>query len=122
MSQTDAKSFIDLLIKDEAFRRQLLNELRDDDTDPKRLCELGGRQGLSFNESELGNAWKESQSTDQRALSDSDLGGVTGGTASLSELDGVTGETASLKSLPKLLEAAVKGKVFKKVEIHGTAT
>ena len=26
------------------------------------------------------------------------------------------------KALPKLLEAAVKGKVFKKVEIHGTAT
>src|SRR5262245_40747378 len=26
------------------------------------------------------------------------------------------------KGLPKLLEAAVKGKVFKKVEIHGTAT
>ena len=25
------------------------------------------------------------------------------------------------KALPKLLEAAVKGKVFKKVEIHGTA-
>lgn len=26
------------------------------------------------------------------------------------------------KALPKLMEAAVKGKVFKKVEIHGTAT
>ena len=26
------------------------------------------------------------------------------------------------KATPKLLEAAVKGKVFKKVEIHGTAT
>ena len=26
------------------------------------------------------------------------------------------------KALPKLLEAAVKGQVFKKVEIHGTAT
>jgi hypothetical protein len=25
------------------------------------------------------------------------------------------------KSVPKLLEAAIKGKVFKKVEIHGTA-
>lgn len=25
------------------------------------------------------------------------------------------------KALPKLLEAAVKGKVFKSVEIHGTA-
>jgi hypothetical protein len=25
------------------------------------------------------------------------------------------------KALPKLLEGAVKGKVFKKVEIHGTA-
>ena len=106
MSQTDAKSFIDLLIKNEAFRRQLLSELRDDDRDPKRLCELGGRQGLSFTESELGNAWNESQSTDQRALSDSELAGVTGGT----------------KELPKLLEAAIKGKVFKKVEIHGTAT
>ena len=26
------------------------------------------------------------------------------------------------KALPKLLEAAVKGQVFKKVEIHGSAT
>lgn len=26
------------------------------------------------------------------------------------------------KATPKLLEAAIKGKVFKKVEIHGTAT
>jgi type VI protein secretion system component Hcp len=33
------------------------------------------------------------------------------------ELDAVTGG----KATPKLLEAACKGKVFKKVEIHGTA-
>ena len=30
--------------------------------------------------------------------------------------------TGGTKALPKLMEAAVKGKVFKKVEIHGTAT
>jgi bacteriocin-like protein len=33
------------------------------------------------------------------------------------ELNAVTGGRAT----PKLLEAAVKGKVFKSVEIHGTA-
>ena len=42
------------------------------------------------------------------------------------KFDGVDGSALHKdhtdKSLPKLLEAAVKGKVFKKVEIHGTAT
>ena len=37
-------------------------------------------------------------------------------------LDDVSLGIITDKALPKLLEAAVKGKVFKKVEIHGTAT
>lgn len=37
-------------------------------------------------------------------------------------LDDITIGIMTDKALPKLLEAAVKGKVFKKVEIHGTAT
>jgi hypothetical protein len=38
------------------------------------------------------------------------------GTLADSELDAVTGG----KAMPKLLETAVKGHVFKQVEIHGT--
>jgi type VI secretion system Hcp family effector len=37
-------------------------------------------------------------------------------------LDDISLGIVTDKSLPKLLEAAVKGQVFKKVEIHGTAT
>ncbi len=37
-------------------------------------------------------------------------------------LEDITMGIITDKALPKLLEAAVKGKVFKKVEIHGTAT
>ena len=37
-------------------------------------------------------------------------------------LDDISMGIMTDKALPKLLEAAVKGKVFKKVEIHGTAT
>ena len=106
MSQTDAKSFVDLLIKDEAFRRQLLSELRsDDDRTSQRLCQLGGRQGLSFTKSELVDAWKESQGTDQRALSDIELEKVTGGTASLSRLS-------------TLMKAACKGEHIPEITIE----
>ena len=34
---------------------------------------------------------------------------------------GVMGGEEEKKATPKLLEAAIKGKVFKTVEIHGTA-
>jgi type VI protein secretion system component Hcp len=37
------------------------------------------------------------------------------------ELDAVTGGKLIDTATPKLLEAALKGHVFKKVEIHGTA-
>ena len=123
MSQVDAKSFLERVTKNEAFRREVMSKLQEGaERNPQQLIQLGAQHGLTFTETELVDAWEESQSTDQRALSDSELDGVAGGTLSDSGLDGVTGETASLKSLPKLLEAAVKGKVFKKVEIHGTAT
>jgi predicted ribosomally synthesized peptide with nif11-like leader len=124
MSQVDAKSFLERVTKNEAFRREVMSKLQEgaEGTPQQLLIHLGAQHGLTFTETELVDAWEESQSTDQRVLSDSELDGVAGGTLSDSQLDGVTGETASLKSLPKLLEAAVKGKVFKKVEIHGTAT
>jgi predicted ribosomally synthesized peptide with nif11-like leader len=124
MSQVDAKSFLERVTKNEAFRREVMSKLQEgaERTPQQQLIHLGAQHGLTFTETELVDAWEESQSTDQRALSDSELDGVAGGTLSDSGFDGVTGETASLKSLPKLLEAAVKGKVFKKVEIHGTAT
>ena len=85
MSRTHAKSFVDLLIKNESLRQQVLTELPDDDRTLQRLCQLGGLQGLSFTESEFVDAWKESQSTDQTAISDAELDGVTGGTTSLSK-------------------------------------
>jgi hypothetical protein len=104
MSQTDAKSFVDLLIKDEAFRRQLLSELRgDDDRTPQRLCQLGGDRGLSFTESELVDAWKKSQSTDQRALSDAELAEVTGGAASLSRLSNLMKAACKGEHLPEIV-------------------
>ncbi len=37
------------------------------------------------------------------------------------ELDVVTGGKLIDTATPKLFEAAIKGQVFKKVEIHGTA-
>ena len=107
MSQVDAKSFLERVTKDEAFRREVMSKLQEDaERTPQQLIHLGAQHGLTFTETELVDAWEESQSTDQRALSDSELDGVTGGT----------------KALPKLMEAAIKGKVFKQVEIHGTAT
>ena len=106
MSQVDAKSFLERVTKNEAFRREVMSKLQEGaERNPQQLIQLGAQHGLTFTETELVDAWEESQSTDQRALSDSELDGVTGG-----------------KSLPRLLEAAIKGKVFKKVEIHGTAT
>jgi predicted ribosomally synthesized peptide with nif11-like leader len=107
MSQVDAKSFLERVTRDPGLRQAAVTELEGKtESTPQRLIELGAQHGLTFTETELVDAWKEFQSTDQRALSDSELDGVTGGT----------------KALPKLLEAAIKGKVFKKVEIHGTAT
>ena len=49
-----------------------------------------------------------SKSDDHRELTDIELDAVTGGKL----IDAAT---------PKLYEAALKGKVFTKVEIHGTA-
>jgi hypothetical protein len=102
MSQVDAKSFLERFTKNDAFRREVTSKLQEGaERTPQQLIQLGAQHGLTFTETEIVDAWEESQSTDQRALSDSELDGVIGG---------------------KLLEAAVKGKVFKKVEIHGTAT
>lgn len=51
-------------------------------------------------------------------------GGATGSgrVGGKMHLDDISMGIQTDKSLPKLLEAAVKGKVFTKVEIHGTAT
>ena len=89
MSQADAKSFLERVTKNEAVRRDVMSKLQESaESTPQQLIQLGAQHGLTFTETELADAWKESQSTDQRALSDSELDGVTGGT---SELDGVTG-------------------------------
>ena len=102
MSQVDAKSFLERVTRDPGLRLAAVTELEGKTgSNSQRLIELGAQHGLTFTETELVDAWKEFQSTDQRALSDSELDGATGGTASLS----------------KLLEAACKGTVFKKVEL-----
>ena len=51
-------------------------------------------------------------------------GGATGSgrVGGKMHLDDISLGVMTDKGLPKLLDAAVKGKVFKKVEIHGTAT
>ncbi len=51
-------------------------------------------------------------------------GGATGSSrvGGKMHLDDISLSIVTDKALPKLLEGAVKGKVFSKVEIHGTAT
>ncbi len=80
MSQVDAKSFLERVTKNEAFRREVMSKLQEGaERTPQQLIHLGAQHGLTFTETELVDAWEESQSTDQRALSDSELDGVTGG-------------------------------------------
>ena len=104
MSQAHAKSFVDLLIKSESLRQQVLTELRDDDDGTlQRLCQLGGRQGLSFTEREFVDAWKTSQGTDQSAISDAELDGVAGGTTSESKLSSLMRAACKGKHLPEVI-------------------
>ena len=114
MSQVDAKSFFERVTKNEAVRRDVMSKLQESaERTPQQLIQLGAQHGLTFTETELVDAWEESQSTDQRALSDSELDGVTGGTLSDSELDGVTGETASLK-LAQAIGSGYQGQSLQK--------
>jgi hypothetical protein len=104
MSETHAKSFVDLLIENESLRQQVLTELReDDDRTLQRLCQLGGRQGLSFTEREFVDAWMKSQSTDQSEISDADLDRVTGGTTSLSRFSSLMRAACKGSHLPEVI-------------------
>ena len=76
MSQVDAKSFLERVTKNEAFRREVMSKLQEGpERNPQQLIHLGAQHGLTFTETELVDAWEESQGTDRRALSDSELDG-----------------------------------------------
>jgi hypothetical protein len=81
MSQVDAKSFFARLARDPALRQAAVAELQGKTgSTSKRLIELGGRHGLTFNDAELRTALEEQQqATGEGELTDADLDGVAGG-------------------------------------------
>ena len=83
MSQTDARSFLERVAKNEEFLRNLMSELGTADGSPQQLIEAGSRHGLAFTESELAEALAERQKTSQVELGDTELEAVSGGTDAL---------------------------------------
>ena len=67
-------------------------------------------------------AWCSAASVNMRGQKVVGEGTGVGRVGGKMHLEDITMGIITDKALPKLLEAAVKGKVFKKVEIHGTAT
>jgi len=84
MSQTDAKSFLERVAKNEEFRQNLMSELATADGSPQQLIEAGSRDGLTFTESELAEALAERQNASQVELGETELEAVSGGTDALS--------------------------------------
>ena len=84
MSQTDAKSFLERVAKNEEFLSEPDERACELSTDlPEQLIEAGSRDGLTFTESELAEALAERQNASQVELGETELEAVSGGTDAL---------------------------------------
>ncbi len=102
MSQVDARSFLELVTGDPGLQQAAMIELEGKTgSASKRLIELGGRHGLTFNEAELRTALEEQrQAIGEGELSDTDLDGVAGGGLFTSPVGNVVKAMGGALSVP----------------------
>ena len=107
MSQADAKSFLERVVRDPALRQAAMTELGGK-TAPtsRRVIELGGRHGLIFNEAELRTAWEEQQ----RSMGGSEVSGAELDDAELDSVSGGVGidPNAIIRQIIKALGDALR--------------